>query len=388
MNPDGAPCPCPEAQALPKVPPPGRVHYLQNIPWNAQKNLPQRVSVQKAAGRVLVETYVQTPYTAPKMMPKKKKRKPGQADARKVNAELSAEAAYPPEVSKSKYLEYTLEDLDEAIELVHGGVSVIDAALRYGIPRASLFIRSKDGCKTHTGRCSEVFQRTHMSGKGGKRRAKSTYTPETMERAISLVHQGVPVIDTAILYDIPRASLFIRSGRGCPSHQGRCSTVSNNGKLKRTKVSRFRYMQLMQEKQKCGPAKKAAGHPVRESLRRKVAAKAARGWKGAPGRAATAAASSSSAPDVPPVASMPPALNPKVKLTKMSGISADQPMAQVVNIVVHQADPSQGPVPSDTPPQVSLAQLQGEGADAPLFETLSGPILLKVETAANEEDSK
>ena len=151
---------------------------------------------------------------------------------------------------KSCYREYTEEDMNEAIELVHGGMPVIDAALKYGIPRATLFNRSRDGCKTHSGRCSEVFARTHGGDSSCKKpRSKPMqYTLESVEKAIEAVHAGMPVIDAAILYHIPRASLFNRSARGCPSHTGRCSTVFSNGKIRRTKAPKHKYLTLMQKR--------------------------------------------------------------------------------------------------------------------------------------------
>ena len=148
----------------------------------------------------------------------------------------------------ANYMEYTVDEINEAIELVHGGMTVMDAAMKFGIPRATLFNRSRDGCKTHSGRCSEVFARTHFSENRSRRHKMVQYTYATMEKAIEAVHKGMPVIDAAILYDIPRASLFIRSSKGCPSHPGRCSTVVSNGKLRRSKVSRFKYQKLMQDK--------------------------------------------------------------------------------------------------------------------------------------------
>ena len=151
---------------------------------------------------------------------------------------------------KSCYREYTEEDINEAIELVHGGMPVIDAALKYGIPRATLFNRSRDGCKTHSGRCSEVFARTHTGGSSCKKpRSKPMqYTLESVEKAIEAVHAGMPVIDASILYQIPRATLFVRSSRGCPSHAGRCSTVFSNGKIRRTKAPKHKYLTLMQKR--------------------------------------------------------------------------------------------------------------------------------------------
>lgn len=126
---------------------------------------------------------------------------------------------------------YTGDDIKEAIELVHCGVPVIDAAARYGIPRATLFVYSRRGCRTHSGRCSTVFARTHGL-KPQKSRRKSEYTPEDLEAAIEHVHKGMSVIDTANLFGIPRATLFARSGKGCPTHIGRCSTVSLQSKIK------------------------------------------------------------------------------------------------------------------------------------------------------------
>lgn len=122
------------------------------------------------------------------------------------------------------YQEYTAADMSEAIELVHGGMSVIDASIRFGIPRATLFNRSRKGCKTHSGRCSTVFARTHHSLKA-RSRSNCQYSPGAIEKAIQLVHEGMGVIDAANLFNIPRATLFARSGKGCPTHKGRCSTV-------------------------------------------------------------------------------------------------------------------------------------------------------------------
>jgi hypothetical protein len=149
---------------------------------------------------------------------------------------------------QSCYVEYSDEDIKEAIEMVHAGMPVQDAALKYGIPRATLFNRSRDGCKTHTGRCSEVYLMTHgvSSTPFGKKRVHMQYSQEAMEKAIEAVHQGMPVIDAAILHKIPRASLFIRSAKGCPSHAGRCSTVFSNGKIRRTRASRHKYRQLLE----------------------------------------------------------------------------------------------------------------------------------------------
>ena len=149
---------------------------------------------------------------------------------------------------KSNYREYTEEDISEATELVHGGMSVIDAALKYGIPRATLFNRSRDGCKTHSGRCSEVFARTHSGESCKKQRSKlMQYTQESVEKAIEAVHEGMPVIDASILYRIPRATLFVRSARGCITHVGRCATVFSNGRIRRTKAPKYKYLKLLQK---------------------------------------------------------------------------------------------------------------------------------------------
>ncbi|KAK7473336.1 hypothetical protein BaRGS_00035384, partial [Batillaria attramentaria] len=142
---------------------------------------------------------------------------------------LKTEIVVPGTVFVGAYREYTADDVAEAIELVHGGMPVIDAAFRFGIPRATLFVRSRQGCPTHTGRCSTVFARTHQEAAASARRnrPKLQYTKEAVEAAIDAVHNGVPVIDAAIQFNIPRATLFNRSGKGCPTHEGRCSTVFN-----------------------------------------------------------------------------------------------------------------------------------------------------------------
>ena len=162
-------------------------------------------------------------------------------------------APKPSDVGRNKmvkttscYRDYTNDDVNEAIELVHRGTPVSDAALAFGIPRATLFIRSRKGCNTHSGRCSEVFHQNSSNCKLRKR-SESNYTKETLEQAIGEVHNGMPVIEASILYQIPRASLFIRSSKGCKSHEGRCSTVCSGGKLRRTAPEKRKYFRLMQQ---------------------------------------------------------------------------------------------------------------------------------------------
>lgn len=144
----------------------------------------------------------------------------------------------------SGYLDYTEEDINAAIDLVHKGMPVIEAALELGIPRATLFNRSREGCKSHTGRCSEAFRKSGAEFQ--KRRKHMQYTQEQFEKAIDAIHKGMPVIDASFLFKIPRATLFIRSSKGCPTHSGRCSTVFSHGRIHRTKVYKNKYRELME----------------------------------------------------------------------------------------------------------------------------------------------
>lgn len=166
----------------------------------------------------------------------------GKSEVESLSKDGSEGLSIASTVVVGTYREYTDDDVAEAIELVHGGMPVIDAALRFGIPRATLFVRSRQGCPSHTGRCATVFSRANQEAAAQLRklnRPRRQYTKETIEEAIEIVHGGVPVIDAALQFGIPRATLFSRSAKGCPTHEGRCSTVHSEGQLRRTSKKRF-----------------------------------------------------------------------------------------------------------------------------------------------------
>ena len=134
---------------------------------------------------------------------------------------------------------YTKEDIEAVMEHIHGGMSVIEASWNFGIPLNALFCRSRKGCKTHAGRCSQAFRSTHKEDSssvlGGNKKGvgsspqrgyrKKQYSDEALELAMQDVHAGSSIQEASICFHIPKSTLYMRSNKGCSSHSGPCCKV-------------------------------------------------------------------------------------------------------------------------------------------------------------------